>query len=164
MLRLAIARGARASEQGLQRSARAQWHQQRLRQPLVVRPAKELTRSCLRILTLPASSAPMPTREPPTRPSSPAPRATRPTTSPNRLLPRLPPATSRPSAFPRFRLHPPRPPQQSSRTRRPPTSLPPVLRRTSRPLTATCLPPATAAQPPARLESPNLSAASAASS
>ncbi|KAL1584061.1 hypothetical protein WHR41_08137 [Cladosporium halotolerans] len=35
MLRLAIARGARASEQGLQRSARSQWQQQRLRQPLI---------------------------------------------------------------------------------------------------------------------------------
>ncbi|KAM0717226.1 hypothetical protein Q7P37_007078 [Cladosporium fusiforme] len=35
MLRTAIARGARASEQGLQRSARTQWQQQRLRQPLV---------------------------------------------------------------------------------------------------------------------------------
>jgi hypothetical protein len=37
MLRLAIARGARASEQGLQRSARTQWQSQRLRQPLIVR-------------------------------------------------------------------------------------------------------------------------------
>jgi hypothetical protein len=37
MLRLAIARGVRASEQGLQRSARSQWQSQRLRQPLIVR-------------------------------------------------------------------------------------------------------------------------------
>ncbi|KAM0692196.1 hypothetical protein Q7P36_008397 [Cladosporium allicinum] len=35
MLRLAIARGARASEHGLQRSARTQWQPQRLRQPLI---------------------------------------------------------------------------------------------------------------------------------